>query len=331
MLLAMTVRNAAAEADAALGAGYVARVLEPSPPAVLDDAFFADDPTRRTGDGVLVGGPDGLPWVDAIADRADLTDWATARHLLGSPLPALPANLVAERRALHRLATYVIAPARHQANGKFGLRWTLGGFGTPFLRRPDADDDVQIRVEGNELVLQSGDSARRTAITSMAAAAAFLGSEIDAEVATESDSPPLGDVDADLGISAETVAFLDRWWGTATAALERLRDDEASVAPSRVQLWPGHFDPAIEVGDDNRRASIGGSPGDDSSDEPYLYVSAWWPDRLVIDDSDGFWNAEGYTGALLPLSALAGEHDPIGVALDFFREGRDRLAAAPDA
>ncbi len=331
MLLGMTARNAAADADAALGAGHVARVLEPSPPAVLDDAFFADDPTRRTGDGTLVGGPDGTPWADALASRDDLTDWATARHLIGSPLPALPAGLVAERRALHRLATYVIAPARHQANGKFGLRWVLGGFGTPFFRRPDSDDDMQIRVEGTELVLQSGNTATRSPITSMAAAASFLGSEIDAEIATESDSPPLGDVDADLEISSETVAFLDRWWGTVTAALEQLRADEASVDPSRVQLWPGHFDPAIEAGDENRRASIGGSPGDDSSDEPYLYVSAWWPDRLTIDNSDGFWNAEGYTGALLPFSALASENDPISAALEFFRKGRDRLAVAPDA
>lgn len=327
----MTVRNAATEADAVLGGGHTARVLEPSPPAVLDDDFFADDPTRRNGDGTLVGGPDGTPWADALAARDDLTDWAMARHLIGAPLPPPPADLVAERRALHRLATYVVAPARHQANGKFGLRWTLGGFGTPFFRRPGSDDDLQIRVEGTDLVFQTGDTAERTPVTSMAAAAEFLGSEIDPTTATESDSPPLGDVDEDLRISAETVAFLDRWWGTVTAALEQLRADDASVDPSRVQLWPGHFDPAIEAGDENRRASIGGSPGDDSSDEPYLYVSAWWPDRLTIDNSDGFWNAEGYTGALLPLSELAGANDPIAAALEFFRKGRDRLAVAPDA
>nr|MCH9804092.1 hypothetical protein [bacterium] len=48
-------------------------------------------------------------------------------------LPAAPASLVDTRVALHRLAAYVIAPVRHRANGKFGLRWTLGGFGTPFF------------------------------------------------------------------------------------------------------------------------------------------------------------------------------------------------------
>ncbi len=327
----MTVRHAAAEADAALGDGHTARVLEPSPPAVLDDGFFADDPTRRNGVGTLVGGPDGTPWADALAARDDLTGWAMARHLIGAPLPAPPANLVAERRALHRLATYVVAPARHQANGKFGLRWTLGGFGTPFFRRDGSDADVQIRVEGTDLVLQTGDTAERTGISTLAEAARFLGSTIDAETAAEGDSPPLGDVDAALEVSADTVAFLDRWWGTVTAALEQLRADDASIDPSRVQLWPGHFDPAIEAGDENRRASIGGSPGDDSSDEPYLYVSAWWPDRLTIDNSDGFWNAEGYTGALLPLSELAGANDPIAAALEFFRKGRDRLAVASDA
>ena len=327
----MTVRHAAAEADAALGEGHTARVLEPSPPAVLDGGFFADDPTRRTGGGTLVGGPDGIAWADALAPRDELTEWAMARHLIGSPLPPLPGNLVAERRALHRLAAYVVAPARHQANGKFGLRWTLGGFGTPFFRREGSDDDVQVRVEGTDLVLQIGDTAERRTITTLAEAASFLGSTIDPSTAAEGDSPPLGDIDAPLGVSAGTVAFLDRWWGTATAALEQLRADEASVDPSRVQLWPGHFDPAIEAGDENRRASIGGSPGDDSSDEPYLYVSAWSPDRLTVDNSDGCWNAEGYTGGLLPYSELAGANDPIAAALDFFRTGRDRLGVAPDA
>ena len=63
-------------------------------------------------------------------------------------VPALgpvPSGIVATRRALHRLAEHVLSPTRQRAAGaKIGLRWTLGGFGTPFF-----GDEVQLRVEGD--------------------------------------------------------------------------------------------------------------------------------------------------------------------------------------
>ena len=113
----------------------------------------------------------------------------------------------------------------------------------------------------------------------------------------------------------------------AFAALEAVRADEASVDPSRPQLWPGHFDPAIEAGDEDHRASFGASPGDHSIDEPYLYVSAWWPDRLDLDRSDPMWNAPSFTGAMLRLSDFP-DGDPVAVAADFFRTARNALSRA---
>jgi hypothetical protein len=236
---------------------------------------------------------------------------------------SLPKNLVEQRVALHRLATYVVAPARHQATGKFGLRWTSGGFGTPFFGA-----DTQVRVEGDQLVVQERDTVRSASITTIRAAAELIGSDIDPETAAEGDSPPLGDIDAKLAIDGEVVAFLGDWWGMSTAALEQLRADGASVNPSRVQIWPGHFDAAMEVGDEDRRASIGASPGDASSEEPYLYVSVWWPDRLALDVNDPYWNANGYTGAVLPFSEVMEADDPVAGALAFLATGRDKLASA---
>lgn len=332
---ATEVRHPAADAQARVGGEFGARVLEPSPPAVHDGDFFADDPIN---DGVpgspilspgVVTAEGGRTWDEFISDRGDpdLAAWAAARWLVGGrPLPPLPDRLVEVRNDLHRLATYVVAPARHQANGKFGLRWTLGGFGTPFF-----GDDTQVRIDGERIVVQRGEQAVAAPITTLEAAAELIGSSIDTEVATEHDSPPIGPVDVPLAVDPEVVRFLDAWWGMGTAALELVRADSATVNPSRVQLWPGHFDPAIEVGDEDRRGSYGASPGDASSDEPYLYVALWWPDRLSLDNDDGFWNAEAYTGARLPFSELAGSDDPRSTAAGFFRTARDRLIATPKA
>jgi hypothetical protein len=322
-------RNPRADAEAKLGSGLVARVLEPSRPAVDDGQWYADDPVNAaTGPGRIVAPVGGnLSWNDQVAAHPELAAWAAEHWLIDAArLPSLPADLERHRTALHRLATYVIAPARHQANGKFGLRWTAGGFGTPFF-----GDDRQVRVEGGQLVVQQGETVRAGPITSLRAAADLIGSDIDTETAAEHDSPPIGDIDEDLDISPEAVDFLGSWWGLGTAALERLRADPGSVDPSRVQLWPGHFDPAIEAGDENRRASFGASPGDHNTPEPYLYVSVWWPDRLQLDIADPYWNADGYVGALLPYRDLARSDAQIVTAFEFFRAGRDRLAAAPDA
>jgi hypothetical protein len=72
-----------------------------------------------------------------------------------------------------------------------------------------------------------------------------------------------------------------------------------------VQLWPEHFDLAVELGDEaaGRRAAYGVSPGDESVAEPYLYVSAW--------ESDGF--------EFAPLAAILDAPDQREAALAFYR------------
>ena len=82
-----------------------------------------------------------------------------------------------------------------------------------------------------------------------------------------------------------------------------------SGEPAIAQLWPEHFDLATTISEVN----FGGSPGDGSHPEPYLYVGPWTPRE------GEFWNAP--FGALRPSSQVHGPED----ALAFFTEG---LAAA---
>lgn len=323
-------RDARAEAALIAGDGFAARVLEPSPPTISVAPFFADDPVDATaaeGRSVVPTGVEGdMSWDDWLAEdpsRADAetTAWIEQRWLGGNRrLPPVPATLVATRLALHRLAAYVIAPTRHAENGKFGLRATHGGFGTSFFGA-----DRQVRVVGTTLIDQQGVEASSTPITSLDAAAAFLSTDISSDAGAEPDSPPIGDAGAALDIDPAASEFLGAWFGMAFAALEAVRADSNSVDPARPQLWPGHFDPAIEVGDEDHRGSYGASPGDPAIDEPYLYVSIWWPDKIGIDSSDPYWNAPSFPGAVLRLSDFPADTDPVIVARDFWLATRDRL------
>ena len=319
-------RDAAAEAEGLLGGEFAVRVLEPSPPAV-GPPDFSDDPAQAgapdaSGRALVAPTSAGdLRWDDLAAERPELADYVRS-HWLGcyAPLPALPAGYPRSRDDYHRLAYSVVAEARRLANAKFGLRYTRGGFGTPFFAH-----DEQVRVEGVFLVQQTRGGIRRHRITSLRAAAAALGIEPGSSAA-EHDSPALGDIDAPLAVSTEAGAFLGEWFGFAFAALEELRLTPGAHDAERTQLWPGHFDPAIAMGDADAgtRATYGASPGDAAHPEPYLYVGAWG----TVDDADGFWNAEAFNGALLPYSSLAGAADPVAAALGVFGEGCRRLTAA---
>lgn len=229
-----------------------------------------------------------------------------------------PPDLVATRVALHRLAAYVIAPVRYAATERFGLIATQGGFGTP------AFDGRVIRVHNTELVDEQDGQMRTAPITSLRAAADFLGTEIDPETAAEHDTPAVGDVDTALEIGSHAARLLGEWFNVAFDALSIVRTDDESVDASPPQLWPGHFDPAIEMGDDAHRASYGASPGDDAIDEPYLYMSVWSPDQLDLDREDSRWNAPTFTGTVLRLSDFPADQ-PMHTAVEFWRRSRDQL------
>ena len=74
---------------------------------------------------------------------------------------------------------------------------------------------------------------------------------------------------------------------------------------------------AIGDGAAGQRATYGASPGDATSDEPYLYVGPWGEQ----DASLPYWNAEGFTGAMLKYSDLRAADDARQAALDFYMQG----------
>ncbi len=272
----MTARDARAEAQAVVGDGLEARVLEPSPPAVADPAWFADDPVQGAGpagDRVVAPVPLGaaMTWDAWLADHPDRAGWAAERWLgAHRRLVAPPPGFAATRLALHRVAVYAVAPARRRANGKFGLRFTAGGFGTPFF-----GDDEQVRVDGDRIVRQAGGEAREAPLTTLAAAAALaLDGPPDGAWAEGLDVPPLGDPDADLAV--------DPRGRPAAGRLVRLRLVGARGAAGRAGVGAGRAHPALARALRRRgrpagpraprRATYGASPGDADHAEPYLYV-----------------------------------------------------------
>lgn len=113
----VVAHDPAAEAAAVVGDGYDVRVLEPSPPAVADPPFWADDPAHPAsrGAGPVVAPHSGadLTWDDLIAARPGLADFASDRWLgARHRLPVLPPNYVSALFDYHRLAYSVVAEAR---------------------------------------------------------------------------------------------------------------------------------------------------------------------------------------------------------------------------
>src|SRR6476659_2769161 len=158
-------------------------------------------------------------------------------------LAELPPEFVATRNALHALGEHVLSAAYWHATTHIGLRPTPRGLGTPVF-----GDAERVRVDATALVHERGGAVRRHELTTLAAAAAFVGI-------------PLG---------APTVY-------TPTTHLAADLDQPST----ELQIWPEHFDLAGELGQDGTegRANYGASPGDDSIGEPYLYVGPHEPAR----------------------------------------------------
>jgi hypothetical protein len=306
------------EASEAVGHRYETRVLEPSPPAVDEPPWFADDPIARgePAAGRKVVSPVGtgdLRWVELAGEDERLAEFCRARWL--GPwrrLEPLPARFAETRLALHGVAEFVMKPAREHANGKFGLRFTRGGFGTPFFGA-----DAQLRVEGDELVVTEAGEERRGPIESLASCARLAGALMP-EGAEPSEDP--------LAVDPAAAAALGDWFGFSASVLEELRAGAgARHEPSRVQLWPEHFDMAGELGSEEsgERAGYGCSPGDEEHPEPYVYVTPW-----TARPEGELWNATAFPGAELAYAALLDAGDQREAALEFFRTRLRELTAA---
>lgn len=230
-------------------------------------------------------------------------------------LSPLPPGFTATRDSLHQIAFFAMAPARYAATGRMGLKATPGGFGTPEFEGRVA------RVEGEFLVYEQDGNISTQQVSTIRAAAAFFGVEYEVEWFEDFHDPlKPADPDSPLDTHREAVLALGLWFEFGFDVLNRLREHgHEGDDVSEVQLWPEHFDPATELGDQEKgqRASFGASPGDSANPEPYLYVAAW----SDVDRSNDFWNNETFNGASLDYEELASTSDPIERGLEFLLEG----------
>lgn len=228
------------------------------------------------------------------------------------------------RTELHRVAVHVVARARIEATGRFSLRVTPGGFGTP-----DVGTGTRVRVSGANLVVESDavDAAAASSMpiggSSLRSLAQFAGVDLSETIDVGHDTPALGDIDAKIAFDDSAAAELATWLQHTAAILDTvLATLSTFAAPTLPRLWPEHFDVAIEAqATAERRVNLGGSPGDGFSAEPYLYVGPWTDDRP--GDAD-FWNAP--FGAARTRSQLAA--DPAGLVAAgaaFLLDGYARL------
>lgn len=240
-------------------------------------------------------------------------------------LTALPDSFVTTREALKQVAVHIVARARSQATGRFGLRPTIGGFGTPEF----GDDLTRVRVSGSVLVRETGGTGGATAAAAavsgatLAELAEIAQVDLAADLDVGHDTPALGDVSLPLVVDDASSQALASWFEVVAAALDRVVADlPVSSSPSMLQLWPEHFDVALDAAaTGDRRANLGGSPGDESSAEPYAYVGPWTDDR---PGDAAFWNAP--FGAVLEYSRLVGDPEPVVTLADFYLDGINRLA-----
>jgi hypothetical protein len=241
------------------------------------------------------------------------------------PLP-LPHGFVTTRDALHRVATHVLARRRHAATGRGGLVSMPGGFGTPAFGVPG--DETVLRITGDVLVLETRtaqhmrSAVRRLDGASLSSLAAFVGTSLDTAFSAGPTMPPLGDPDAALAVDTDATNVAAGWFHAAARALDSIVVGSGHEGdPSVVQLWPEHFDLAIDVGIGPTRVNLGASLGDSFHDAPYAYVGPW--DALRPGDPD-FWNAP--FGALVGYEIIAAAPSPVAAMTGFFRRGLGLLS-----
>jgi hypothetical protein len=229
--------------------------------------------------------------------------------------PELPSSFAATREALHRVAEELVAPARKPHN-EISLRQTPGGFGTPPFEL--SGQELQVRVDGAELVVTRDGEPERIPLTSLGDAGARLGPDLLPDGGPKDGAP--------LAIDPEAAARLADFYAFADEVLAAVRSGLPSDADvSDVNLWPEHFDLAFEAGSEaaGQRANLGASPGDPEHPEPYLYVGPW-----TAEVEGELWNATGFNGAELPYADLAAPGDQAARAVGFFRTRLEALSRA---
>ncbi|MGZ4637780.1 MAG: hypothetical protein ACXV2J_01845 [Actinomycetes bacterium] len=216
-----------------------------------------------------------------------------------------PEDLVATRESLHRVAEHVLSAALKRETRQIALLPGPGGFRTPAL-----PDGRVLAVIGTDVAVIEGGETRRSPLTTVRAAAEFVGAEPGFPWTKQ---PPATELepDAPLALDADAARVLADCYALGAAALDQLAGELSGDAPSDAYIYPEHFDLAITAAEVN----YGQSPGDDAIVEPYAYVGP----HEGPPARDDFWNA--------PFGAFRTIRE-VGVAKDavaFFLAARERV------
>ena len=234
-------------------------------------------------------------------------------------LEPLPDSFDAAREGMHALAEHVLAPARYRVDGHIGLMPSAGGFGTPTFGAGE-----RVRIDGVELVHERPGTSTRVRITTLGAAAQFVGVPLGAPADVYKPATPC-DPDATLALDLDAVHALAAWIALAETLLATISETYATHAPTALTIWPEHFDLACELGDADAgtRANYGASPGDGAIGQPYLYVGPWDAARRTGRLATHAW------GAAIGYEELRASGDPKGAGADFLLEGAALLLGQP--
>ena len=112
-------------------------------------------------------------------------------------------------------------------------------------------------------------------------------------------------------------AQLQNYFFNANIILENISKNEKIVSP--VRCWPHHFDLALLITiegngslDKSKTIGVGLSPGDESYNEPYFYVSPWpYPENKekLPKLNHGHWHKQGWFGAVLTATEIIKYND----------------------
>jgi hypothetical protein len=251
----------------------------------------------------------------------------------GFPLLAL-ADWRATRDTLHGYARVLgtirgaLAP-KQKHWWHISLRVTPNGITTTRIPNRETGFELRLDLSTHRLVIQA-DHARPTQIPLDGQSSAVLVAQIMSALENLGIKP---DIDkTKLGDSNPThydQAAVEPFWRALPridTILKRFQEKlDANTSP--VQLWPHHFDlamnwfsgrrvPGTNPADEEaseEQMNFGFSTGDDGIPVPYFYITAYpLPAELVQTHlpPDAFWHTQGWTGALLPYAALTKTEHP---------------------
>ena len=243
----------------------------------------------------------------------------------------LPAEWPEQREELRRIATHILARARHAASGRFSLEPSIGGFGTPTFTTADGTlRRLRVTTAGgaylvDEQINTAGATARYFPLfdTSIAALADAIGVDLDTDFSVGHDTPGVGDRNRPIRVDPLAVSTIGEWYALGSIAIDQSVAALTAGAVSVARVWPEHFDLGTDVEvAPGRRCNLGASPGDRPHPDPYLYVGPWGDER---PGDDGYWNAP--FGAVCSRADIVNTDAPLNTAAAFFHDGIRRLRA----